>query len=358
MVIAITGGGSGAISALLTVPGASRTVLAAVVPYASEALVEWLGGRPDEFCSARTARAMAMAAFLKARAYAPQGRACGVACTASLASDRPKRGPHRAHLAYQTATTTCELTLELEKGSRSRGEEEAVIAALVLNMIAAASGAQARLEVPLVASEQPQTSQIVAPLEQQQLLAGQLQVIPLGGSKQNGTPKAVLPGAFDPLHDGHRKMAEIAARLLGCKVDFEISIVNVDKPPLDFIEIDRRARQFSAGDSVWLSRAPRFVKKAELFPDATFVVGADTITRIGDPRYYGNEDVAMHEAIARIAAAGCHFLVFGRRVEGVFRTLSELPLPAQLARLCQEVPQAEFRDDISSTQLRRERSKG
>ncbi len=362
MVIAVTGGGSGAISALLAVPGASRTVLAAVVPYASQALVEWLGGRPDEFCSARTARAMAMAAFLKARTYDPQGRTCGVACTASLASDRPKRGPHRAHLAYQTATTTFELSLELEKSRRSRSEEEGVVAALVLNMIAAASGVQARLDLPLVESEHPQTSQIVAPLEQQQLLAGQVQVIPLGSKTQNCPPEAIMPGAFDPLHEGHRKMAEIAARLLGCKVDFEISITNVDKPPLDFIEIDRRARQFSTAqdvsESVWLSRAPRFSEKAELFPGATFVVGADTIARIGDPRYYGGQDAAMQEAIARIAASGCRFLVFGRQVEGVFRTLSELPIPPQLARLCQEVPRADFRDDVSSTQLRARRSEG
>ena len=358
MVIAVTGGGSGAISALLAVPGASRTVLAAVVPYASQALVEWLGGRPDEFCAARTARAMAMAAFLKARTYDPQARTCGVACTASLASDRPKRGPHRAHLAYQTATTTCELSLGLEKGRRGRSEEEGIVAALVLNMIAAASGAHARLDVPLVESEQARTSEIVAPLDQQRLLAGQVQVIPLGGKAQDYAPRAIMPGAFDPLHDGHRKMAEIAARLLGCKVDFEISITNVDKPPLDFIEIDRRARQFSAVDSVWLSRAPRFSEKAELFPGATFVVGADTIARIGEARYYGGQEAAMQEAIARIADRGCRFLVFGRQVEGVFRTLCELPIPPQLARLCQDVPQAEFRNDISSTELRARRSQG
>ena len=57
IVIAVTGGGSRAISALLGVPGASRSILAAVVPYAAEALIDWLGGRPDEFCSERTARA-------------------------------------------------------------------------------------------------------------------------------------------------------------------------------------------------------------------------------------------------------------------------------------------------------------
>src|SRR6185436_12982855 len=134
---------------------------------------------------------------------------------------------------------------------------------------------------------------------------------------------------------------------------------NVDKPPLDFIEIDRRARQFSpaagVSERIWLSRAARFSEKAELFPGATFVVGVDTITRIGDPSYYGGQESAMHQAIARIAANGCRFLVFCRQVDGEFLTFSDLPIPAQLAQLCQEVPQAEFRLDISSTELRRQR---
>ena len=66
MVLAITGGGSGAIADLLEVPGGSRTVLEAVVPYSAAALVEFLRGKPEQFCSARTARAMAMAAFQRA----------------------------------------------------------------------------------------------------------------------------------------------------------------------------------------------------------------------------------------------------------------------------------------------------
>ena len=93
LVIAVTGGGSGAISRWSArLPARCGSILAAVVPYAPEAPVEWLGGKPDEFCSSWTARAMAMAAYSKATQYDPQATTCGVACTASLASDRPKRG--------------------------------------------------------------------------------------------------------------------------------------------------------------------------------------------------------------------------------------------------------------------------
>ena len=105
--MAATGGGSRAIADLLEVPGGSKTLLEAVVPYSAPAMVEWLGGVPDEFCSAATARAMAMVAFQRARRYEePESTVAGVACTASLASDRPKRGPHRIHVAVQTIGET------------------------------------------------------------------------------------------------------------------------------------------------------------------------------------------------------------------------------------------------------------
>ncbi|HVW37387.1 MAG TPA: hypothetical protein VHB99_08775, partial [Pirellulales bacterium] len=131
LVLAVTGGGSRAISALLEVPGASRTVLEAVVPYSAAALSDWLGARPDHFCDDRTARAMAMAAYQRAIRLAkssepksPSSPLAGVACTASLASDRPKRGAHRLHAALQTESLTVVQSLELTKGARSRLEEE------------------------------------------------------------------------------------------------------------------------------------------------------------------------------------------------------------------------------------------
>ncbi|HEY2883231.1 MAG TPA: hypothetical protein VGJ15_12375, partial [Pirellulales bacterium] len=67
LVLAVTGGGSGAISDLLTVPGGSRTVLEVIVPYSAAALVEFLHAEPEQFCSPPTARAMALAGFERGR---------------------------------------------------------------------------------------------------------------------------------------------------------------------------------------------------------------------------------------------------------------------------------------------------
>src|SRR5262249_4183844 len=45
-------------------------------------------------------------------------------------------------------------------------------------------------------------------------------------------PRSVLPGSFNPLHDGHLLLARVAEEMTGAPVAFEISVTNVDKPPL------------------------------------------------------------------------------------------------------------------------------
>ncbi len=360
--LAITGGGSRAIAELAEVPGASRTLLEAVVPYAAESLAGWLGYRPEQSCSPRTARAMAMTAYQRAGRLARPidgdqltGLA-GIACTASLASDRPKRGPHRAHVAMQTAAVTVTHGLELCKGRRSRAEEERLVARLVLNLIAEACELEQRLSLELVEGEVVEKTRTVAPQAWRDLLAGRIDAVGwdlAGLVARGGAAKAVLPGAFNPLHGAHRRMAQVAAEMLAAPVEFELSILNVDKPFLDFTEIAERVAQFTPGTRIWLSRAARFEEKARLFPGVTFVVGADTMARIAQMRYYGGQPSACEAAIARIAAHGSRFLVFGRVAEGKFTSLADLDLPESLRRLAREVRETAFRDDICSTELRR-----
>jgi len=365
-VLAVTGGGSGAIAELLQVPGASRTLLEAVVPYSEPAMIEWLGGRPDQFCAEPTGRALAMAAYLRACRFGAaqsegatgglSARVAGVACTASLASDRPKRGPHRIHVAIQTVEATVSRSVELVKGRRRRAEEEAVAARLVLNAVAEACGLEERLDPGLAAEEHVDECRVAAPRSWQDLLSGSVETVRHGGvaGEYEQTPRAVFPGAFHPMHAGHRRMAEIARQRLGVPIEFEISVVNVDKPPLDFIEIDRRVGQFAPEQVVWLTRAATFEEKSARFPGVTFVVGVDTLRRIADPRYHGNDPAAWLAAMERIAARGCRFLVFGREREGRFVGLADLGLQPPLRDLCQQVPAEEFREDISSTALRKQ----
>jgi nicotinamide mononucleotide (NMN) deamidase PncC len=360
MALAITGGGSQAIGQLLSVPGGSRTVLEAIVPYSAQSLEEFLHTRPESFCSPRTARIMAMAAFQRARHLqleeAAKPQAIGIGCTASLASDRPKRGPHRIHVAFQASDRTVTHSLELTKDRRTRSEEELVAADLLLNCVAEAFGIDERLALPLVENEHLESIRTLAPTEWQDLLMSREKCTSQSMAKPSDV-RAIFPGAFNPLHAGHLRMAEVAAKRLNVPVHFEISIENVDKPPLDFTEMEQRAAQFAEKKlPLWFTRAPTFVEKAALFPRSVFVVGADTIVRIGQSQYYPGEPRGIDAATERIADLGCRFLVFGRVCDGKFETLADLSLPDSLRRLCDEVPAADFREDVSSTELRRHNS--
>jgi hypothetical protein len=150
-------------------------------------------------------------------------------------------------------------------------------------------------------------------------------------------------------------MAQTAGEILATDVQFEISILNADKPPLDFLEIDRRVRQFEPEQTVWLTRAATFEEKSKRFPGAVFIVGVDTLRRIADPRFYGDREDALSHAVKQIAIRGCRFLVFGRSTSGSFIRLTDLDLPRALAALCEEVREAHFREDISSTAIRQRR---
>ena len=168
----------------------------------------------------------------------------------------------------------------------------------------------------------------------------------------SGRGRAVFPGAFNPWHAGHERMARIAQETLGQPTALEISILNVDKPPLDYLEIERRLAQFSPEQTVYLTHAATFEEKSRLFAGATFILGADTLRRIADSKYHGRDPAAWMAAVEQIAGRGCRFLVFCRRDNGQLVRLAGLELPAILRPLCREIPPEVFCEDVCSTDLR------
>lgn len=351
-VFAITGGGASALGELLTTPGGSRTVLDAQIPYSPQALTQWLAAEPEQACSERTARAMAMAAFARARDLSKtKTRLAGVGVTASLATNRLKQGPHRIHVAWQTSSTTSALTLLLNKGQRTRAEEEDLAAQLVLFATCEAAGLSPEFTMPLEDDEKVVRRRVDSLPAWQGLLTGTQTKVEINCRGATDSV-ALFPGAFNPLHAGHVEMAAIAEQMLDSHILFELSIANVDKPPLDFVEIESRVLQFD-GKSLVLTRAPTFVEKARLYPNTPFIVGADTIARIGDSKYYGGDIRQRDSAIAELAELGATFLVFGREIAGTYYTLDGLGLPRSLVGISSSVPESAFRVDLSSTELRR-----
>jgi hypothetical protein len=162
--------------------------------------------------------------------------------------------------------------------------------------------------------------------------------------------QAVFPGSFNPLHHGHTGLAAVAAARLGVPVAFELSVANVDKPDLDPAEVDRRVTQFRDVGPVWVTRAPTFAEKAELFPGAAFVVGHDTAVRLIDPHYYANDPGRRDAALGRLVAAGCRVVVGGRLdAAGVFRTWDAAGV---FPELFVALTETDFRADVSSRGLR------
>jgi hypothetical protein len=360
IVLAVTGGGIGAIHDLLTTPGASRSILEAIVPYGSEALSNFLGGRPDQFCSSATSRAMAMAAFERAKHLSsPRDdgvRLLGASCTASLASDHPKQGDHRVHAAIQSPSMTKSASIRLVKGRRSRNQEDEVASALLMNLIHSHVANSKLNWTPGFADEPIEGNGIEAPDGWQKLLNGDC-AWASGNGERSGEklvgdkqPIAIYSGAFHPRHPGHEQIARIGADRYG-RIVHEISIRNVEKPPLDFLEMASRAPQFQPGEELVFSSAPTFVQKARIFPGCAFLVGLDTIRRIALPNYYGGEQ-ARDEAIAELKRLGCRFVVFGRLLDGQFQEFAPSEVAPSLVELCDVVSEREFRVDVSSTAIR------
>jgi hypothetical protein len=357
--LAITGGGSGAIGELLRVPGGSRLLVEAQVPYDEQALATFLGFAPAQACSADTAIAMARTARARAaRLAAPGSDPVGLGATAALISDRPRRGEHRFHIAFANAAGIAHCSCVLAKGRRDRAGEEDLVSRAIILWLARACGVAAPSPQSLFAADEPYAEAVIGTADAlDQLVAGELNRVtiePDGQILLSAPPPVVLfPGSFNPLHAGHVLLARVAQELRQQPVAFEISVANVDKPPLESATVRRRLTQFAWKAPVELTRAPTFVEKARLFPGATFVVGADTAERLFGARYYGGDEARMHLALEEIAGSGASFLVAVRLdATGRVRTLGDIPVPRRYADLFIEIPAHRFRLDISSSEIR------
>lgn len=357
VVIEFAGAGVQALAWLHGIGGSSRTILEATDRYAAPSLIGAIGFEPEKFVSPQVARALATQAFIRAGRLAESGTPiAGIGCTATIATDRLKRGEHNCCIAICDSQGVTMYTLRLAKGRRTRLEEENLVSLLILRAVARVCQVNGLPAPQLFKTEQLIESTEAAGLIDR-LLAGEFNWVAVSPDGRL-TPGQIWPnlaflsGSFNPLHEGHRQMVEVASEILQRQVYFELPLINADKAPLDVAETRRRIAQFAGYAPVILSRAPLFSQKAEFFPHCVFVIGADTAERLVQLRFYNHSRADMHAAFHHLRAAGCRFLVAGRVKDGRFFSLHDIEIPERYRTLFEPIPEEQFRIDISSTEIR------
>lgn len=355
----VTGGGTSALEWVFTTAGASNTVMEAGVVYARSSLQQFIhkhttdAGDDDgdgSYCSTPTSVRMSDAAWVRAAELLladtrnfgdfTNVNLFGVSCTAALVTDRPKKGPHRVHVAASSQSGSFSYTVELQKGARNREEEDAASSRLIIDAIAECSGVPPLPvdyllldDTTATASTSPalgeaigrtQTDReevierIYAKRVRQAMFIKKVDVDGISSSSDRLVDDFVIledaalppgclvyPGSFNPLHEGHVALVAAAVEKIrgadgkAVPVVFEISAFNADKPPLDRAEMERRVRQFDpttnpalltgglTNIAVAITSEPLFLGKTGLFRDANFLIGSDTLVRLLNPRYYG-----------------------------------------------------------------------
>lgn len=362
VVLATAGAGTQALSDLLAVSGASDTLLEARVPYAKNAFMDFVGGEPKKFVSAKAARLLAGSAFYRAQHLTQQfpdvDHLVGLACSASIATNRPKRGDHHAWIVTWQKDQIIQVHITLDKEKRTRNEEEILISKIMLNLLGRACELPHKIPLDLTDQDKIKVRVRKHADDIQDFLDGKSDFVGIqayGKTKTSGmNPTVLMPGSFNPLHQGHTELAAAAQQVLDAPVAFEISALNVDKPPLAKEVVLSRIAQFAGHYPIYVTGAKTFLDKAQLFPNTVFVIGFDTAERIFMPKYYDNSETVMFEAVREIQTLGCRFLVAGRKgKDGVYDPPESLQVPFEFADLFIPIPDGLFRRDISSSELRR-----
>lgn len=105
--------------------------------------------------------------------------------------------------------------------------------------------------------------------------------INLLGKHTSSPPRILaLPGSFNPLHAGHVSALQSCTDRCSALPLFELSVFNVDKPPVPLHDIEQRLSHFVQQDvCILLTKTPRFIDKARAYPGLSYAIGVDTLVR-------------------------------------------------------------------------------
>ena len=354
------GSGSSFANWFLTMPGSSNTVINFDFPYAQSSVHTLLGRVPDGYVTEQVANEFANIAYERALdLVSSDEKIIGIGCTSALISDVGKKGGHRAYVSIRSEKEMYSAVLKLHKGCRDRVQEENLVSKFILDNVSeyCFNGNETNLLEDLCPEDEvlKKENEYYGVIEKFYKTNEAFLIIDEEGClvKTSYRPTAVISGSFNPLHSGHKQLVKVIEEMKNSKVDFEISIYNVDKDSMTIEDINQRILQFIGVGTIIISKAKTFVEKSVNFKGCSFVVGWDTAVRILDSKYYDGRYQAMLSALTDIKKNDCSFIVAGRMDDvGDFRNAKEINIPDGYADMFCMIEEKNFRSDISSTDIR------
>lgn len=298
--LAFAGGGQSFAYHFMGFGGASKTIVDIRVPYAREALEEFVGHPVEQFVSEQMAREMAVRSFVTACKSVEPELAVGVGVTCSLATDNEREGRiHRIQIALHCQKYTRTWYKELAQGLLRAEEEEFVCNSVFFALL------------QLIDSPDKDNNMFFAPRTAERWGGKYDSLDTLNYRLPEQDTMVIMPGSFNPFHEGHNEMANIAKEITGFDPILEITALNADKGALDYVSLRDRLITIPNWKTA-VTHARTFLDKARHFArpgkKIIFVVGADTWNRILNPKYAGDTKY-LYEQFSEL---NVQFLPFGR----------------------------------------------
>lgn len=341
--VVATGAGAGLQEKLWSTPGCSSYFSGASFPYSAEEQEELLGFMPEHFCSKEAAIDLASAAYMKAYRFGGKPP-IGIGITATVASLTPHKGDHRFFICLVSNDQAVLLhrTLDKGKGEWQRYMDgkycDSAAFLILLDTLKLEDGIGLEYED-------------VSELAKERFFARPF--FSANGKRFDKLTDiycAIMPGAYNPPHDGHFGVANQVLKQFRRTPVYEITAEPPHKDALTVQQLLQRAKLLQGRDRLFTRKEPFYIDKARAFPGIPLVLGADAMVRLMDPKW----GVDIHSMLRELDTMGTKLYVAGRMVDGKWMSAHDVmhkfkDIVDEYANTFREVY---GRWDISSTEIR------
>lgn len=360
-----TGAGAGLQKRIWEIAGCSSFFVGSHFPYGPVKTCNTIGYEPSSFCSKETAIALAMASYMEA--YDPFDGAddvVGIGLTASVASLKAHKGDHRVFVAAISNTKCIVYSMVIQKGDASYraadgelADELGELALLkVLGLPTEPSEALSGNALQFSSEEIPNEDLINLIMKRPYIKADGTKSV--FDREDFPCEPMFYPGTFDPFHYGHANIGAAAKAKFIANYSVEPELIYSTcinpkhKAPPTPAALLKKISQMKGNNFLLTKDDALYLEKAEANPGCSFIVGADALLTMMDPKW-GHNILVMLETFSQL---NVEFYVVGRVVDGVFTTLEDVKNKhPDIRSWTWTFKNVEGRWDVSSTELRNQK---